>query len=378
MANISIHLGRALRWIHPRPLIPLVLVLAAAGSVAAGEPEAAPPNSPAAAGRAQIEADWLVQDAKHPAGPGPAVTRESDAAGGVDGVKTGLYGFHTEAEKDPWWQVDLGQTLDLEQVVIWNRCDPGMAARNSRIQVLASGDGKNFKAIYQHDGAVFGGFPDKQPLAVPLHGTSTRFLRVALTGTSYFHLDEVEVFAAGSSENRALGKPATQSSVSQWSVAHLPSADPSARPHPTARVIERGLKLAASQRRLGAKNVDQTERVLDEISRLDAAAEMGPDARRDLYFRARWAVREMALANPLLNFDSLLFVKRAPGMFPHMSDQHYGWWSRGGGGICVLEDFKSGAPRVRCLTSDMPEGSFMGPDISSDGKKMLALPHNLC
>ena len=79
----------------------------------------------------------------------------------------------------------------------------------------------------------------------------------------------------------------------------------------------------------------------------------------------------MALANPLLNFDSLLFVKRAPGMFPHMSDQHYGWWSRGGGGICVLERFKSGAPHVRCLTSDLPVGSFMGPDLSFDGKTLL-------
>ena len=53
----------------------------------------------------------------------------------------------------------------------------------------------------------------------------------------------------------------------------------------------------------------------------------------------------MALANPLLDFDTILFVKRAPGMFPHMSDQHYGWWSRGGGGVYVLEDFKSGQPR---------------------------------
>jgi len=79
----------------------------------------------------------------------------------------------------------------------------------------------------------------------------------------------------------------------------------------------------------------------------------------------------MALANPLLDFDTLLFVKRAPGMFPHMSDQFYGWWSRPGGGVCLLEDFKSGEPRVRCLTADMPIGSFMGPDLSFDGRKLL-------
>ena len=103
----------------------------------------------------------------------------------------------------------------------------------------------------------------------------------------------------------------------------------------------------------------RSARLPENSQRLPADA---PDAaRRALYFRARWAVREMALANPLLDFDTLLFVKRAPGMFPHMSDQFYGWWSRPGGGVCLLEDFKSGAAAVRCLTSDMPVGSFMEP-----------------
>ena len=37
----------------------------------------------------------------------------------------------------------------------------------------------------------------------------------------------------------------------------------------------------------------------------------------------------------------------------------------------MLEGFKSVAPRLRCLTSDMPEGSFMGPDLSFDGNKLL-------
>jgi len=97
----------------------------------------------------------------------------------------------------------------------------------------------------------------------------------------------------------------------------------------------------------------------------------GDDARRAVYFRARWAVREMALKNPLLDFDSILFVKRAPGLFPHMSDQHYGWWSRPGGGLYILDGFKGPAPRVRCLTRDMPPGSFSGPDIAYDGRRVL-------
>ena len=141
---------------------------------------------------------------------------------------------------------------------------------------------------------------------------------------------------------------------------------------PFATVIARGLRLAESQRALGAK-------IDDELSVLRSAAEeergLPKDAsyetRRQLYLRAHWAIRKMALGNPLLNFDAVLFVKRASTMFPHMSDQHYGWWSRPGGGIYVLEGFKSLEPRVRCLTGDLPPGSFTGPDLSWDGQKVL-------
>jgi hypothetical protein len=78
---------------------------------------------------------------------------------------------------------------------------------------------------------------------------------------------------------------------------------------------------------------------------LDPAA---TDQRRELYIQGSLGVRRMALANPLLDFDDLLFVKRVPGSFTHMSDQYYGWFSRPGGGVFILEDFKSDQPRLRC------------------------------
>jgi hypothetical protein len=332
----------------------------------------APMPSPlAATWREQVEADWLRQDDKRlAASPGP-VTREEDAAGAVDGVKDGKWGFHTDFEKNPWWQVDLGKAIKLDRVVVYNRCD-GFAERNSHLLVLLSRDGRQFRRAYQHNGTVFFGATDGKPLTMNLVGAEARFLRLALEGTSYFHLDEVEAYAVGGEQNIALTKPATQSSVSQWSSKHVRPGIAAPREYPIALVVERGLKLAESQRRLGA-NVDQHAAALrqaaDELQRLPADA--SDAVRRALYFRARWAIRDMALANPRLDFDTLLFVKRAPGMFPHMSDQFYGWWSRPGGGVCLLQGFKSAEPRVRCLTSDMPVGSFMEPDLSFDGRKLL-------
>jgi len=329
----------------------------------------------------RIEADWLHQDKMRggstakPVSQGKA-TPEQDAAGAVNGVKNGQWGFHTENENQPWWQVDLRGSVPLDRIVLYNRCEKGVADRAARIMVLLSEDGKGFKQAYQHEGTVFYGHTDKKPLSVKLDSAKARYVRLQLPGKSYFHLDEVEIYATGDEANVALGKPATQSSTSPWSVLHGKAEKGVARTGPgaykTAQVIERGLKLAESLRRLGT-GVDGEEQVLNQIAeQLGKLPQDAPDdVQRKLYFRARRAVRKMALANPLLDFDTILFVKRAPGMFPHMSDQFYGWWSRPGGGIYRLDGFKTDSPRLQCLTENWPEGNFLRPDLSYDGKKVV-------
>ncbi len=147
---------------------------------------------------------------------------------------------------------------------------------------------------------------------------------------------------------------------------------PIARSYPTALAIERGLKLIDDLRKLGAR-VDAEEiairRATERLKQLPA--DTAQDVQRQLYFDVRWAVRTMALKNPLLDFDSILFVKKAPGTFPHVSDQHYGWWSRPGGGVYVLEGIKTDSPRLRCLTEAFAAGSFESPNLSFDGKKLV-------
>lgn len=320
---------------------------------------------------AQVEADWLLQDLKRLSPPPVSVSVQEDAAGAVDGEKTGKWGFHTECEEDPWWQVDLGQPQPIERVVIYNRCDE-CADRNAHIRLKLSDDGKVFREVYCHGGTTFYGATDNQPLQIALHGERARVVRLALTGKSYFHLDEVEIYTAAGKSNLALGKPASQSSTSQWSTRHDRAIGNHATSYPVSLVLDRGAKLARSLRRQGV----QVDAALARFSRAEAdwgqlPAEADDAARRTVYFQARWAVREMALRNPLLGFGSLLFVKRAPGMFPHMSDQHYGWWSRPGGGLYVLEDVAGKDPRLRCLTGHFTGGSFQGPEVSFDGKRIV-------
>jgi len=324
----------------------------------------------------QIEADWLKQDAarrqprakQHQQTARP-VTTAQDAAGGCDGLKDGTYGFHTNRDKNAWWQVDLGKPLALDRVVVYNRCDGNVEDRAASVAVLLSDDGKHFTPFYRHDGSKFLGHTDGKPLVVPAKGAKARFVRVQLPTADYLHLDEVEVFRVGGKENVALRRPADQSSASQWSTDSLVAVktDASNPAYPVAEVVQRGLKLAEDLRRRGV-NVDAQEKVLRQVA---AAKPRENTDRRELYFRARRAVRQMALKNPLLDFDDLLLVKRVPGTFTHMSDQYYGWFSRPGGGLYVLEGFKTDSPKLRRLGGSLPAGSILRPDISYDGKRVL-------
>ena len=348
---------------HKTVLI-LLLLVAVVGAHPAQA--AAPAVTPA-----RIEADWLRQDLlrdAETAAQGREVTPEQDAIGAFDGIKNGKWGFHTENEDNPWWQIDLGEPTSLNRLILYNRTE--LAERNSRIIVLLSNNAKDFKQAYQHDGTTFFGHNDKKPLVVRLDGTKARYIRLQLSGRSYFHLDEVEIYSPGADRNIAPGKSATQSSVSQWSVAHA-IAEASAS-YPTAKVIKRGLLLAKNLSQIGAKIDTQVKTLRNLAGKLkQLTKDTSEQDQRELYFQARWTVREMALANPLLDFDRIVFAKRIPPAFPHMSDQYYGWWSRAGGGIYVLEGFKGGSPKLRCLTKHFPKGSFVRPDLSYDGKKVL-------
>jgi hypothetical protein len=110
-------------------------------------------------------------------------------------------------------------------------------------------------------------------------------------------------------------------------------------------------------------------------------------ARRALFDRALHLRRRIALANPLLDFRELLFLKRHLSTYNHMCDQYYGITQRPGGGLFILSDPFGPSPSVRdvlagaavangrlqgrrlaCGTAD--GGSFLSPDLSFDGRSI--------
>ena len=373
-----------------RSLFACLSILVVAGAAIADEGSHAARNSSVVSER-MLQRDWLRQaELRYAPGDGKGVTCEDDAIGAVNGVIDGTWGFHTENQLNPWWTLDLGETVSIGRIRLYNRCDAtgernrfliasigSNATRNpgSNATGNSATDGLQWEKVWQNDGTMFYGATDGKPLEIrfdekPVVG---RYLRLSLEGTSYLHLDEVQVFPAGeqyappdSDENIALGKNATQSSTSQWSKKHKRPGDETQvtliSENVLRKVWESGKRLAGDLRHKGV-DVSQAEAVFEQVKN-------GPFDEAT-YFKLRSTIRELALNNPLLDFDAILFAKHAPATFPHMSDQCYCFWQRGGGAICLLQNIKSGKPELVDLTADWKDGTYFRPDVSFDGKKVL-------
>lgn len=113
-------------------------------------------------------------------------------SGGVDGGITGGFGFHTDLQDAPWWQVDLEAPRPLTEIRIYNRMDSGRE-RSRTLQVLLSEDGASWRLVHDQDGYTFGG-ADGRPLRVKVEGDVAQYVRLQLTERTYLHLDKVQVF----------------------------------------------------------------------------------------------------------------------------------------------------------------------------------------
>jgi hypothetical protein len=317
--------------------------------------------------RSQVEHDWFLQEQ---ARAGLAILPQEDAAGGCDGVIDGMCDFCTPRTANMWWQVDLGESKSVEKVVIWN-CAGGRGRAAKKLMVRLSGDAEAWETVYRHTGEDVGGIKTNDPLSVSLgDGAETRFVRIEIDGPGELCLDEVQVFGPESETNLALNQPANQSGFSPRSVRNILKERPVKWTARTQAIFEHCLRLVGELREAGVDAGDE-ERAARQMEK--SIASLAPDAKnRKLYNEIRWVQRRLTLKNPLLDFDSILFNKRTPGTFNHMSDQYYGWFSRPGGGIYTLRGFRDGEPSVECLTDAFKEaGSFLRPSLSYDGKKVL-------
>jgi hypothetical protein len=119
-----------------------------------------------------------------------------------------------------------------------------------------------------------------------------------------------------------------------------------------------------------------------ELTGLRAAAEQTAVAslpeRRALFDRVCHLRRHIAFANPLLDFESLLVLKRHRSVLDHCCDQYYGITQRPGGGLFELTDPFGSQPAVRDLLADavVANGRLQGQPLDGGPKRPWNLTYD--
>ena len=121
-------------------------------------------------------------------------SRPVAAEGAISGRLTGLYQCHTEQQEFPWWQVELPALSHIYEVRIFNRTDGVVAPeRLSRFRLSLSPGRPGGLPVLHHEGPAPGG--EDAPFRWQPNGTEiASVVRITLLGTTYLHLDQVEVF----------------------------------------------------------------------------------------------------------------------------------------------------------------------------------------
>jgi hypothetical protein len=141
-----------------------------------------------------------------------------------------------------------------------------------------------------------------------------------------------------------------------------------------ARHLQRGRAILKDLRELGAVDLDPLAAEIDSLTAIveKAPASVSADDVRELYHGVRWAVRRLALRNPLLGSE-ILFVRRHHPDYNHQCARRLAAATRSGGAICILRGLAAdGDPQVVDLTSHLfVPGVFSRPDISFDGRRIV-------
>jgi hypothetical protein len=326
--------------------------------------------------REMIETDWLKQaESWRAMVTGNVnfgqVTPQTDALGAVDGVKNGRYAFHTNREKNPWWQVDLEKIIPISRIVVYNRLDYAPGLHNAdTMKIFVSNDEKQWTLIHDCAGKHFGGISGEKPLEIIFkpEQVTARFVRLQISDDLpvFFHLDEVEIYSFDNpSQNIALWKSANQSSLSQWSVRKIKKSPELTGSYPVTETKNRILQLADYLKQQGV----DTSAIIAELGK-----QITPEKAE--YLRLRRLGRKLVFANPLLDFERLLFVKRfTQQTYPDICLNHMPWVSKPGGDICILDrPFSldgSGQKVTPLINGQLGAGHVRGIDLWWDGNRVV-------
>ena len=307
--------------------------------------------------------------------------------------------------------VDLGASYDVAGLAYLPR-EAGGNGTIAKYECYLSADKKKFGKP-----AASGSFTNrtgenivKLPAAVKARYVKLRALS-EVTGQLWTSIAELRIlvdgvtFRAKASSTRVFaqpnGKPADELTVQfealrrdlrnrghfarvASSVLHAQAAIAESDRDPVDVVLRRTAALLADIKAMpSAPNLKALEAELVTLKQAGAQGDIkDTDARLALFKKVCGVRRKISLANPLLDFNKILLLKRHRSRFNHMCDQYYGINTVPGGGLYVLSDPFGPKPKLRDILVDskvqggrlagktLEGGSFLSPDLSFDGKRI--------
>ena len=134
-----------------------------------------------------------------------AVDGNTEGSGGPWGAQANI--THTRSEIQPWWQVDLEEESDIQEIRIYNRADSCCLHRLNNFYVMVSSepfeDSLSLNALLSDPSISWRFFEGEigivESLSLPLSG---RYVRIQLSGSpGTLHMAEVEVMGCPKGEN---------------------------------------------------------------------------------------------------------------------------------------------------------------------------------
>jgi len=114
-----------------------------------------------------------------------------DARGANSGALHPDFGFHTDQQSDPWWQVDLEHDFIVEKICLLNRYNYPQRLRH--FSVLGSLDTQHWEVLYQKTDDIVLENPQDLPLVL-VGAALARFIRVRLDGDGMLHFRSLQAF----------------------------------------------------------------------------------------------------------------------------------------------------------------------------------------
>ncbi|SDI16610.1 Alpha-L-fucosidase [Actinokineospora alba] len=135
---------------------------------------------------------------------------------------------HTNSEASPWWQVDLGASVPVGKLALWNRTDC-CANRLTDYWVFVSDTPFNTSLTPAQQAAAPGVWSSRQtgqagtPTQLTV-GKTGRYVMVRLAGTNPLSLAEVQVFAPANDFSLAASQPMTSVPAGQATTSTVTTA----------------------------------------------------------------------------------------------------------------------------------------------------------